>query len=151
MAVGSTSARVTFNGSGDQAHANLSISAPAGAIEAKLTARPNNRTYSAELTSSGIHLDKLQSLKTSNTNPAGVVSINAKGQGSFDNPQLDATIQIPNLFVQQQTISDIRLQANLANHQATAQLTSSAVNTAIKANARVALTGDYPADVTFDT
>ena len=43
------------------------------------------------------------------------------------------------------------MQANLANHQATAQLTSSAVNTAIKANARVALTGDYPADATLDT
>ena len=80
-----------------------------------------------------------------------MVSISAKGQGTFDNPQLDATIQIPSLVVQQQTISDIRLQANLANHQATAQLTSSAVNTAIKANAKVALTGDYLADATLDT
>ena len=60
-------------------------------------------------------------------------------------------IQIPSLVVQQQTISNIRLQANVANHQATAQLTSSAVNTSIKANAKVALTGDYPADATLDT
>ena len=146
-----SSARVAFNGSGDQALANLSITAPAGVIEAKLTARPNNRTYSAELTSSGIHLDKLQSLKTSNTNPTGVVTINAKGQGSFDNPQLDATMQIPSLVVQQQTFSDLRLHADLTNHFATAQLACSAVNTAIKVNARVALTGDYPADATFDT
>ena len=80
-----------------------------------------------------------------------MVSIDAKGQGTFDNPQLDATIQIPRLVVQQQTISNIRLQANVANHQATAQLTSSAVNTAIKANAKIALTGDYPADATLDT
>jgi len=146
-----SSARITFNGSGEQAHANLSISSPAGAIEAKLTSSLNNKTYSAELTSSGIHLDKLQALKSGNVNPTGVVSISAKGQGSFDNPQLDAMIQIPTLVVQQQTISDIRLQANLANHQATAQLTSSAVNTAIKANAKIALTGDYPADATLDT
>ncbi len=146
-----SSAKVTFNGNGDQAHANLSITAPAGAIEAKLTSSLNNKTYSAELTSSGIHLDKLQSFKASNINPTGIVSIKAKGQGSFDNPQLDAMIQIPSLVVQQQTISDIHLQANLANHQATAQLTSSAVNTAIKANAKVALTGDYLADATLDT
>ena len=146
-----SSAKVTFNGNGDQSHANLSISTPAGAIEAKATSSLNNKTYSAELTSSGINLDKLQSLKTSGINLTGVVSINAKGQGTFDNPQLDATVQIPSLVAQQQTISDIRLQANLANHQATAQLTSSAVNTAIKANAKVALTGDYPADATLDT
>ena len=146
-----SSVKVTFNGTGDQAHANLSISAPAGSIDAKLTASLNNKTYSAQLTSSGIHLDKIENLKTSNVNPTGVVSISAKGQGSFDNPQLDATIQIPSLVVQQQTISDIRLQANVANHQATAQLTSSAVNTSIKANAKVALTGDYPADATLDT
>ena len=146
-----SSAKVSFNGSGDQANANLSISAPAGTIEAKLTASLNNKTYSAELTSTGIHLDKLQSLKTSNIHPTGIVSISAKGQGTFDNPQLDATVQIPSLVVQQQTISDIRLQANVADHQATVQLTSSAVNTAIKANAKVALTGDYPADATLDT
>ncbi len=146
-----STAKVTFNGKGDQVTANLSLSAPAGAIEAKLTSSLNNKTYSAALTSTGIHLDKLQSLKASNTSPIGVMSISAKGQGTFDNPQLDAMIQIPKLVVQQQTISDLHLQANLANHQATAQLTSSAVNTAIKASAKVALTGDYLADATLDT
>ncbi len=146
-----STAKVTCNGSGDQVHADLSIAAPAGAIEAKLTASPNNKTYTAELTSSGIHLDKLQTLKASNANATGVVSVSARGKGTFDNPQLDATIQIPSLVVQQQTISNIHLQASLANHQATAQLTSSAVNTSINANARVSLTGDYPTDATLDT
>ncbi len=146
-----STAKVTFNGNGDKAQANLSLSAPAGAIEAKVDANPNKKTYSAVLTSSGIHLDKLQSLKSSGTDANGVVSIRAKGEGSFDNPQLDATLEIPSLVVQQQTISDLRLQANLADHKATAQLTSSAVNTAIKANARVALSGDYLADATLDT
>jgi translocation and assembly module TamB len=146
-----TSVKATFGGNGDQAHANLSISAPAGSIEAKLTASPNNKTYTAALTSGGIHLDKLQSLKTTGVSPNGVVSISASGQGSLDNPQFDATIRIPSLVVEQQTISDIRLVANVANHQATAQLTSSAVNTSIKANAKVALTGDYLADAALDT
>ena len=144
-------AKITFNGSGDEAHANLSIAAPAGSIDGKVTVSPNRKTYSAELTSSGIHLDKLQQLQANSAKPTGVVSINAKGQGTFDNPQLDATIQIPTLAVQKQTITDIRLHANVANHVATAQLTSSAVNTAIKANAKIALTGDYPADATLDT
>ena len=40
---------------------------------------------------------------------------------------------------------------NVANHLATANLTSSAVGTAIRANAKVHLAGDYPADATLDT
>ncbi len=146
-----TLASITFDGSGDQAHANLSIAAPAGVIDAKAVMNPKQKTYTAELTSSGIHLDRLEQLKASSAQPTGVVAINAKGQGTFDNPQLDATIQIPRLTVQQQAITDVRLHANLADHQATAQLTSSAVNTGIKGSAKVALTGDYPADATLDT
>jgi translocation and assembly module TamB len=146
-----TSAKVTFNGTGDQARANLAVAAPAGTINAVLSFRPRDKTYSAKLASSGIDIAKLHSLKTSNLNPSGVVAIDASGQGSLDNPQLDANIQIPNLSIQQQKISDIRLKASVANHLATAQLTSSAVNTAINANAKVSLTGDYPADATLDT
>jgi len=146
-----TSAKVTFNGSENQAHANLSVTAPAGGIDAKVTVNPNQKTYTAELASPGVHLDKLKSLQASSAAPTGIVAISAKGQGTFDNPQLDATIQIPKLVVEQQTITDIRLQANLANHQANAQLTSSAVNTGIKGNAKITLTGDYPADATLDT
>ncbi len=146
-----SSAKVTFTGNGDKAQAKLSISAPAGVIQANVNASMSNRTYSAELTSSGVHLDKIQRLKHSNLSSTGVLNISAKGQGTFDNPQLDANIQIPSLVLQQHTISEIRLQASLADHEATAQLTSSAVNTLIKGNAKVALTGDYLADATLDT
>ena len=144
-------AKITLDGSGDEAHAVLAIASAAGSIDGKVTISPNRKTYSAQLTSSGIHLDKIQQLQNTSAKPTGVVAINATGKGTFENPQLDATIQIPALAVQKQTISDIRLHANVANHIATAQLTSSAVNSTIKANAKVALTGDYPADATFDT
>ena len=147
-----SSMHISFDGSGNQANARLSVSAPAGNINANVTVSHNNKTYSAELTSTGIHIDKLQSLGTLAGQLSGVVSINAKGQGTFDNPQLDATAQIPSLVVQQQTtISDIHLEANVANHQATVQLTSSAVGASIKGNAKVALAGDYLADASLDT
>lgn len=146
-----TSAKMTFTGGDDQAHANVVIVSQAGSIHGVVAANPNQKTFSAELTSTGIRLDQLQSLKGNSSNPSGVVAINARGQGTFDNPQVDATIQIPKLVVQEQTISNVRLQAGLANRVATAQLTASALNAAIKANARVTLNGDYPADATLDT
>jgi hypothetical protein len=82
---------------------------------------------------------------------AGVVGLNAKGQGSFDDPQLDATLEIPLLTVQGQSVTGIKLQANVANHIANATLQSSAVNTSIQAKAKIGLTSDYQADATLDT
>lgn len=146
-----TSARVILNGSGSQVHANIAISAPAGSINGNVTTDPKAKTYIAELTSPGIDLSKLEKVKSSNMNPTGVVTVNAKGQGTYDNPQVNATVQIPNLVVQQQKISNVRLQTAVANHVATAQLTSSAVNTAIIANAKITLTDDYLADAKIDT
>jgi len=40
-------------------------------------------------------LDQLQAIKAKNIGASGVVSIQAQGAGTFDNPQFDATLQIP--------------------------------------------------------
>jgi translocation and assembly module TamB len=144
-------ARVTFTGTGREAHADLSLRSPAGSLQGKVSIRPNERTYAAQLSSTGIQLEKLHALIASGSDATGTAAFSATGQGTFDNPQLDATLQMPTLVVQHQSITGIKLQANLSNHVATAELTSSAVNSSIKANARVSLTGDFPADATLDT
>ncbi len=145
------SVNVDFNGTGDEAHANLSVQLPAGNLQGNVSIRPKEKTYTAQLTSNGIRLDEVQNLKTKNIDANGVVTLNARGQGSFDNPQVTASIQIPSLVIQKQTIEQINLQLNMANHAADATLQSSAVHTAINAKAHVSLTGDYPADATLDT
>ena len=116
-----------------------------------MSVRPRQKSYNAQLTASGIRLDQLQALQAQKIDAKGVVSIQAKGAGTFDNPQLDATLQIPQIDIQNQKIADVNLQMNVANHLATANLTSAAVGTQIKANAKVNLTGDYAADATLDT
>ena len=146
-----TSIEIRFSGTGDEAHADLSAQLPAGSLQAKVSVRSKDRTYTAQLTSSGVQLDKLQALKTRNIDVSGVVALNGNGQGMFDNPQLNATLQIPTLAIQKQTITGITLQMNVANHVANATLASTAVNTSIQAKARVDLTGDYLADASLDT
>ena len=145
------SAKLTFSGDGKQVHGDLSIQLPSGAIQGKATVRPEDKTYNASLTAHGIQLEQLQALKAKNVNLAGTLAFNASGQGSFDNPRIDATIEIPRLAVESQTISDIKLQMNLADHAANASLTSSAINTSIQAKAKVDLSGDYVTDATLDT
>jgi translocation and assembly module TamB len=146
-----TSATLRFDGSGEEVHGDLGVQLPAGNVQSKVSIRPRQKTYTAQLTASDIHLDQLQALKAQNIAAKGVVSIQAKGAGTFDNPQLDATLQIPQIEIQDQKIAQVNLQMNVANHLATANLTSAAIGTQIRANAKVNLTGDYAADATLDT
>lgn len=145
------SVQIDFGGNGDQAQAKLSVKLPAGTIQSNVTVRPREKTYTAQLTSSGIKIDKLQTVKARNLDAAGTVAINASGQGSFDNPQVTAAIQIPSLTVKGQQVADIKLNASMANHVANATLSSAAMHTNIQAKARVNLTGDYDTDATLDT
>jgi translocation and assembly module TamB len=145
------SVTLKFDGTGDEVHGDLGVQLPAGTVESKVSVRPRAKTYNAQLTASGIRLDQLQALKASNVAATGIVSLKANGAGTFDNPQLDATLQIPEVDIQHQKIADVNLQMNVANHLATANLTSAAVGTQIRANAKVHLVGDYQADATLDT
>jgi translocation and assembly module TamB len=146
-----TSATLTFDGTGEEVHGDLGVELPAGKVQSKMTVRPRQKSYNAQLIASGIRLDQLQALKAQNIDARGVVGIKVNGAGTFDNPQLDAALQIPEIDIQNQKIADVNLQMNVANHLATANLTSSAVGTAIRANAKVNLTGDYPTEATLDT
>ena len=146
-----TSATLTFAGTGDEVHGDLGVQLPAGNVQSKVIFRPRQKNYNAQLTASGIRLDQLQAFKAQNINATGVVSVQANGAGTFENPQLDATLQIPQIEIQNQKIADVNLKMNVANHVATANLTSSAVGTMIRANAKVNLNGDYLADATLDT
>ena len=146
-----TSATLNFDGTGEEVHGNLGVELPAGSVSSQVSVRPRQKSYVAQLTASGIQLQQLQAIKAQNINAKGVVSLKANGAGTFDNPQLDATLQIPEIDVQDQKIADVNLQMNVAHHLATANLTSAAVGTAIRANAKVQLAGDYAADATLDT
>jgi translocation and assembly module TamB len=146
-----SSLQVKFDGTGDEARADVNVELPGGSLRGNISVRPKERTYAATLTSSGIDLTKLEALKARKVEATGVVAIDAHGQGSFDNPQLNATIQIPLLIVEKQTVKNVDLKMDVANHVANATLSSSAVDTSIQAKARVSLIGDYDSDASIDT
>jgi translocation and assembly module TamB len=145
------SVKANLSGTGDDARANLQVQFPAGSLQAQVSVQPKQKSYTAELTSTGIRLDQVQALKARNIDATGVLSLHANGRGTFDNPQLDASVQIPTLMIRKQSLSEIDLKMNVANHVANATLVSSAVNTSIQAKAKVELTGDYVADASLDT
>ena len=146
------SANVKFNGTGDAVHANLNLTLPtAGSANGVVTYYPKQEGYDAQLTAHGIKLDQLQTVKAKNMAIAGVVNINASGRGTVKDPQLTASVQIPELDVHGQRLSNLNFQTNVANHVANLALDSSVINTQIHGKGTVQLVGDYNSDITLDT
>ncbi len=145
------SANLTFTGGDGQIAGKLMVHSPAGTLQSVASVRPTEKTYRAQIEASGIHLDQLQPLRAHNVNAKGVLTMTGSGEGTWTNPQFSAELKIPQLTVQQQSMQAVNLQLAVANHVATANLNSEAVNTSIRAQAKVNLSGDYPIQATLDT
>ncbi len=145
------SVKVNLSGSGEQAHATLELQLSAGNVRGDVTVAPRQKTYNLRLESAGIHLENLEALKARNIDASGVLTFNVQGQGAFDNPQLNASLQLRKPVVEGQAFSGLKLDANLANHIANASLVSSAMGAEFQAKARIALSDDDPVDASLDT
>ena len=142
---------INFTGNGETARAVLSIRTGAGNLDGTLAVQPRRRTYTAQIDSKSIRLDRLEALKSENLDLTGAIALHATGQGSFDNPQMAASIQSAALKIQDHTLSALNLRMNVANHVADATLSSAVDNASVRAKGRINLSGDYLADASLDT
>ena len=81
----------------------------------------------------------------------GTLAISANGQGTVDNPQLTASVQLPELTMKDKTISGVKADLRVANQQADLNLDSQVVGASVRARGHVNLQGDYETDASFDT
>ena len=148
------SANVDFEGTGDEVRARVGLRMPAGTAQSNFTFFPKRKAYDGDLQAVGIRLDQFRTLRARNLNLAGTLNLNAKGSGTFDDPGLQLTAQIPQLQIQNQTINGIMLQASVAQHVATVALDSAqsqTLNTFVRGRGRVNLTGNFETEAAFDT
>ncbi len=142
---------VDFQGTGDVVNSNLLVRTAAGNASGKLTYYPKTEGYEAALHATGIQLAKLQAVSERDMGIAGTLNLTASGRGTLKDPGGQLSLTIPQLTVKDQKISDVNLQANVANHEATFNFGSQVVNTPLTADGKIALTGDYYAQARLDT
>ncbi len=145
------SVNLDFQGTGEAASANLRIRMPAGVTTANLTYYPKTEAYQARLQATDIHIERLQTVKARNMRVSGGITVNASGQGTIKNPELTATVRIPQLQVQQQTIKGVLLETTLHNQVATIALNTEVAATYLKAAGTVRTNVPYLADLRVDT
>lgn len=142
---------VKFQGNGDAVTANLQVQMPAGTTQANLIYLPKTEGYQVRATANNFRLERLQIVKEKNLQVAGGVNLNASGHGTLKDPQLVASVNIPQLQVNRQTLQGITLQTNVRNHVATIALNSSVIGTYVRANGTVGINAPYNADLRLDT
>ena len=136
------------NGSID---ATLKATAAAGAVNGTLSFTPKTRAYKVKLDAPAVVLQKLQTVQAKSPQLSGIVTATASGEGTLDDPQLNASIQIPQLQLRQNSISEVKLELHVAQHYADMDLDSKVAQVPVHAHGRVALSGDYETDAAIDT
>ena len=138
-----------FQGTGDAVDANLTVQMPAGTTHGNLTYYPKTEAYKAQLQASNLRLEKIQSIQSYQIN--GGLNVNASGQGTIRSPELTASLQIPALQVQKQTIRGLTFNTTLRNRIADIALNSEVAETYIKANGTLGIDAPYQTNLRLDT
>jgi len=142
---------IQSEGNGDALTSSLEMSLPAGSAKANLVLYPKRKGYELQLNVPGINLAQLKALQDKNLGVAGVLTANANGRGTIDDPQLTLTAQIPQLQARDASISGIKADITVANHQAQFILDSEVLQTSVQARATMNLSDGHYTRATLDT
>jgi len=140
-----------FQGNGNEVNTSLDVSTPAGSAKANLLFNPKSKGYEVQLNAPGIKLAQLQPVQERNFGVVGVLTATARRRGTLDDPQLTATVQIPQLQIRQTSVSGIKADLNVGNHKAQMALDSEVAQTFVQARGTMDLTDGYYTRATLDT
>lgn len=142
---------VKFNGANGSIVSMLELTAAPGAVKADFSYAPQTKEYKVHLDAPGIVLQKLRMIQEKNIALAGTVSASMSGEGTLDNPQLTATVRVPQLALQKGSLGNLNADVRVASHRADLKLQSTIANALITANGRVNLTDDYYTELAIDS
>jgi translocation and assembly module TamB len=146
-----TSITADFHGDKDTIITNTRISLPAGTGNAQLTYSSSTQHYEAKVDAANLRLDQLQALQRRAATPIkGTLTIKAEGEGIIAQPQLHATLDMPQLEISGQTLSEVHAQMDVAQQHAHMTLTSAVDQASAQAKGDLDLTGNYPVQANFE-
>ena len=142
---------IQFQAAGNAIAAKLNLSLPAGSVAADFNYVPSTKAYQLQLNAPAIVLEKLHTVQAKNTPLEGTLAVTAKGEGTLDDPQLAATLEIPRLEIRQTPVRDLRAQLDLAHQRANFTLGSDVTETQIEARGTIDLRDGYYTEATLNT
>lgn len=138
----------------------LQFTASNGTIRSELTEAqnklqlnytPKTKSYEVKLDAPPQEVSKLHAVQARNMPLKGKLGITASGAGTIDNPSLNASIQMHDLQIRETTVSEVRLDLNIANHAAKFALTSNGGPANLQGNGTVQLSPGYYTEASVNT
>ncbi len=140
-----------FNADRQIMRGNADVSAPAGALTAKVTYDLKTRQYEIQGKTRNLRLEQVHVLQQNSNSVSGLLTAEISGNGTVDDPQVTAHAQIPSLVVRGETFTAADAAIAVHNKRADLSLRSAVEQTAIQGKGTVELTGAYPAKLALDT
>jgi len=129
----------------------LRVVSKAGNIDGDLSYAPKTKAYEVRVDAPSIVLQQLQTVQGKNLELTGTLAASVRGEGNLDDPQLTATIRLPELQVRGNSVSELKAEARIAQHRLDLDMDSKVSQVAVHAQGQVALSGDYEAQASVDT
>lgn len=129
----------------------FNLNLPAGSANGTVSYTPRSKAYVVRLSAPSLALQKLQTVQAKNLGISGTVTITASGEGTLDNPQLTAAVELPQLHLRDKSISQIKAKLHVANKRAELTLDSHVAQASVHSKVDVDLSGDYYTEAVIDT
>jgi translocation and assembly module TamB len=129
----------------------MNVAAPAGAATVNLSYVPAARSYDLRVSAPSIILEKLHTIQKRKLPISGVAKLSAEGQGSLDNPQLAAIIDVSQAEFRGNGVSQLKAQVRIAAQRLEFLLASQIAQASLQAQGYVNLAADYYCEAAIDT
>lgn len=143
--------KATFRADNGVITSQLNVAAKAGSVNGDLSYTPKTKAYKLRVDVPGITLQQLQTLQAKNLPLTGTLTASVQGEGTVEDPQLLATVALPELQAKGKTISELKAQARVGQHRLDVDLDSKVSQIPVHAQGQVALAGNYDSQAQVDT
>ncbi|HET7872035.1 MAG TPA: hypothetical protein VFL42_05945, partial [Terriglobales bacterium] len=145
------SVEARFEGNGEVVNLGLHARMAAGKAEGSLIYYPKTQGYKGRLEASNLRIEKFSLIAARNAQVAGAMDVKVEGQGTLERPEIVASVSVPELRVQKQTIQGTNLQARLREGVAELSFDARVAQTSVKASGTVGVAAPYQTDLHLDT
>jgi translocation and assembly module TamB len=122
-----------------------------GALAADVSYTPKTESYAVNAQASNLDLSKSQTVQAKNLPVKGIVTFTAKGEGTIANPQLNASVEVSQLQLQNTSFSRLDTTLAIAQHVARLAVNSGVSGASVHGQATVHLSPGYYTEASLDT
>lgn len=142
---------VNLHGGGEALQTTMKMQSSAGNGNGALNYLPASEAFDLALDLHATNFSNIEALRRQHIDASGGATLSARGRGTIKDPELKATLDMPQLAMAGEKLTNIHGQFALARQHANFEVASSISNSAIQARGTIDVASGYYTNATLDT